>query len=297
MTSLPVAETRSRSYPPSRGGEPTVGLGLKAQHYEDALACSATGLWFEVHAENYMVSGGPRLAWLEAIRHEKPLSLHGVGLSLAGDASPDAEHLARLRALIERYEPFLVSEHLAWSLHGGVYHPDLLPFPRTRQRLARIADNISRTQDALGRSILIENPSLYLALKGHETSEAEFLADLVTATGCGLLLDVNNVHVTANNLGGDAFAYIDALPAQAIGEIHLAGHAVDERLGPALLIDTHDAPIAEAVWDLYGHTLGRIGPRPTLIERDGNLPSFETLMAERGRAVALLTLERNQAHG
>lgn len=297
MTSLPVAETRSCSYPPSRGGEPTVGLGLKAQHYEDALACSATGLWFEVHAENYMVSGGPRLAWLEAIRHEKPLSLHGVGLSLAGDVSPDAEHLARLRTLIDRYEPFLVSEHLAWSRHGGVYHPDLLPFPRTRRRLARIADNISRTQEALGRSILIENPSLYVALKGHEMDEADFLAELVAMTGCGLLLDVNNVHVTANNLGGDARGYIDALPARAIGEIHLAGHAVDERLGPALLIDTHDAPIADAVWGLYSYTLEHIGPRPTLIERDGNLPSFEALMAERDRAVTLMGQERNRAHG
>ncbi len=297
MTSQPVAETRSRSYPPSRGGEPTVGLGLKAQHYEDALACSATGLWFEVHAENYMVSGGPRLAWLEAIRHEKPLSLHGVGLSLASDASPDVEHLVRLRALIDRYEPFLVSEHLAWSRHGAVYHPDLLPFPRTRQRLARIADNISRTQEALGRSILIENPSLYVALKGHEMDEADFLAELAAVTGCGLLLDVNNVHVTANNLGGDARGYIDALPARAIGEIHLAGHAVDERLGPALLIDTHDAPIADVVWDLYSYTLERIGPRPTLIERDGNLPSFEALMAERDRAVTLMGQERNRAHG
>lgn len=298
MTSPPVAETRSRSFPPSRsGGGPTVGLGLKAQHYEDALACSATGLWFEVHAENYMVSGGPRLAWLEAIRHEKPLSLHGVGLSLAGDVSPDPEHLARLKALIDRYEPFLVSEHLAWSRHGGVYHPDLLPFPRTRQRLARISDNISRAQDALGRSILIENPSLYVALLGHEMSETDLLSELVAATGCGLLLDVNNVHVTANNLGGDLHGYIDALPAHAIGEIHLAGHTVDERLGPALLIDTHDAAISDAVWDLYSHTLDRIGPRPTLIERDGNLPAFETLMAERDHAVALLVLERNQAHG
>jgi len=297
MTSLPVAETRSRSYPPSRGGEPTVGLGLKALHYEDALACSATGLWFEVHAENYMVSGGPRLAWLEAISHEKPLSLHGVGLSLAGDAAPDAEHLARLRTLIERYEPFLVSEHLAWSRHDGVYHPDLLPFPRTRQRLARIADNISRAQDALDRSILIENPSLYVALRGHEIEETDLLAELVAKTGCGLLLDVNNVHVTANNLGGDARGYIDALPAHAIGEIHLAGHTVDEGLGPALLVDTHDAPIADAVWDLYSYTLDRIGPRPTLIERDGNLPSFDTLMAERDQAISRLVPERNRAHG
>lgn len=296
MTSQPVAETRSRSYPPSRGGGPTVGLGLKAQHYEDALACSATGLWFEVHAENYMVAGGPRLAWLEAIRHEKPLSLHGVGLSLAGDASPDLDHLARLRALIDRYEPFLVSEHLAWSRHGDIYHPDLLPFPRTRQRLVGIADNISRTQDALGQSILIENPSLYVALRGHEMKETDLLAELVARTGCGILLDVNNVHVTANNLGGDARGYIDALPAGAIGEIHLAGHTVDERLGPALLIDTHDAPIADVVWDLFRYTVERIGPRPTLIERDGNLPAFDVLMAERAHAISLIALEQGRAN-
>lgn len=297
MTSLPVAEPLTKANPPSGGDRPTVGLGLKAQHYGDALACSATGLWFEVHAENYMVPGGPRLAWLDAIRRDKPLSLHGVGLSLAGSHAPDADHLARLKALIDRYEPFAVSEHLAWSRHGQVYHPDLLPFPRTRRRLERVADNVSRTQDALGRSVLIENPSLYLALQGHEMTEAEFLGELVSRTGCGLLLDVNNVYVTANNLGGDARSYIDALPAHAIGEIHLAGHAPDELQGPALLIDTHDAPISDEVWDLYSHALARIGPRPTLIERDGNLPPFEDLMAERERAVGLLAPHRSRAHG
>lgn len=297
MTSFPAAASRTEPLPPSDESGPTVGLGLKAQHYEDALACSATGLWFEVHAENYMAPGGPRLAWLEAIRRDKPISLHGVGLSLAGSEAPDTDHLARLRTVVDRYEPFAVSEHLAWSRHGQVYHPDLLPFPRTRQRLARIADNVSRTQDALGRPVLIENPSLYLALEGHEMSEADLLGELVAATGCGLLLDVNNVHVTANNLGGDAEAYINALPAHAIGEIHLAGHAPDALLGPDLLIDTHDAPIADVVWALYSHTLSRIGSRPTLIERDGNLPPFETLMAERDRALALLTPKRSDHHG
>lgn len=297
MTFFPAAASRTEPLPPSDESGPTVGLGLKAQHYEDALACSATGLWFEVHAENYMVPGGPRLAWLDAIRRDKPISLHGVGLSLAGGEAPDTDHLARLRTLVDRYEPFAVSEHLAWSRHGQVYHPDLLPFPRTRQRLARIADNVSRTQDALGRPVLIENPSLYLALEGHEMGEADLLGELVAATGCGLLLDVNNVHVTANNLGGDAEAYIDALPAHAIGEIHLAGHAPDALLGPDLLIDTHDAPIADVVWALYSHTLSRIGSRPTLIERDGNLPPFETLMAERDRALALLTPKQSDHHG
>jgi hypothetical protein len=227
-----------------------------------------------------------RLAWLVAIRRDKPLSIHGVGLSLAGQAPLDPDHLDRLCSLVLRLEPALVSEHLAWSRHGEVYHPDLLPFPRTRARLARIAENIDRVQDALDRQILIENPSMYLALRGHEMDEALFLSELVSRTGCGLLLDVNNVHVTTHNLGGDPRAYIDALPVAAVGEIHLAGHAPDERLGDALLIDSHDAPVAEPVWALYAHALARFGPRPTLIERDGNVPGFAVLMTERERALA-----------
>jgi uncharacterized protein (UPF0276 family) len=274
----------------------TVGLGLKAPHYADALACSAAGLWFEVHAENYMVDGGPRLAWLDAIRRDKPLSIHGVGLSLAGDAPPDPDHLDRLCDLALRFEPALVSEHLAWSRHGQVYHPDLLPFPRTRARLERIAENIERVQDALGRAILIENPSLYLALRGHELDEVAFLTELIARTGCGLLLDVNNVHVTTHNLGGDPRAYIDALPAAAVGEIHLAGHAPDERLGEALLIDSHDAPVSDAVWALYDHALARFGPCPTLIERDGNVPVFAELMAERDRALGHYGAQRGDRH-
>ena len=271
---------------------PTAGLGLKPAHYEDALACAAAGLWFEVHPENYMVEGGPRLAWLEAIRRDKPLSLHGVGLSLAADETPDAGHLARLKALADRFDPFVVSEHLAWSRRGEVYHPDLLPFPRTRAALERIAENVQRTQDALGRRILIENPSLYLALEGHEMGEVEFLIELSSAiTGCGLLIDVNNVFVSAANLGFSAEACLDALPARAIDEIHLAGHASDPELGEALLIDTHGAPVAEPVWALHQRLVDRIGPRPTLIERDDNLPSFDHLMAERDRAHAVLTRE------
>jgi len=271
---------------------PTAGLGLKPVHYEEALASSADGLWFEVHPENYMVEGGPRLAWLEAIRRDKPLSLHGVGLSLAADEAPDAAHLARLKSLADRFEPFVMSEHLAWSKRGDVYHPDLLPFPRTRAMLSRIIDNVDRAQTALGRSMLIENPSLYLALEGHELGEVEFLAELSRATGCGLLVDVNNVFVSANNLGFSAEAYLDALPAAAIGEIHLAGHLPDPEHGAALLIDSHDAPIAEPVWALYARLIGRIGPRPTLVERDGNIPAFAELMAERDRAHAVLARQQ-----
>ncbi len=262
---------------------PAAGLGLKSQHYAQALAATAPGLWFEVHPENYMSAGGPRLGALTAIRKRHPLSLHGVGLSLAADADPDPNHLKALKALVDRFEPFVVSEHLAWSTHRGVHQPDLLPFPRTQAALTRIADNISRLQDALGRKVLIENPSLYLPLTGHDLSETDFLAALVRQTGCGLLVDVNNAFVSASNLGYAAEAYLDALPAAAIGEIHLAGHSPDEG-GSGLLIDTHGAPVAEPVWALYRRLIDRIGPRPTLIERDDDIPAFAVLMAERDRA-------------
>jgi len=266
----------------------TAGLGLKPQHYDAALACPADGLWFEVHPENYMVAGGPRLAWLEAIRARHAISLHGVALSLAADAEPDAAHLQRLAALAQRIQPSLISEHLAWSTWRGTYHPDLLPFPRTAEVLARIADNVSRTQDALQRRIAIENPSHYLHMNGHDWDEIDFLTELARRTGCGLLLDVNNVYVSASNLGFAAEAYIDAFPGESIMEIHLAGHTPDPNLGAALLVDTHDAPVAPEVWALYARLIARIGARPTLIERDDNLPDFATLFAERQCAEAVL---------
>jgi uncharacterized protein (UPF0276 family) len=265
------------------------GLGLKPNHYSDALDCAAEGLWLEVHPENYMVEGGPRLAWLEAIGSQHPLSLHGVSLSLAADCPPDESHLKRFKALVDRVQPALISEHLAWSAWRGQYHPDLLPFPRTVEALQRIASNIQRTQDALGRSIAIENPTHYLSLPGHEFSEVEFLTELSTRTGCGLLLDINNVHISAHNLGFDASKYLDAFPAKAITEIHLAGHTVDPG-DTQLLIDTHDAPIADDVWLLYRRVIDRIGRRPTLIERDDNIPGFDVLLAERDRAQGLLNI-------
>ena len=266
----------------------TAGLGLKPQYYEAALACPADGLWFEVHPENYMVAGGPRLTWLEAIRARHPISLHGVALSLAADAEPDTSHLMRLRDLARRIEPALVSEHLAWSTWRGVYHPDLLPFPRTAAALARIADNVSRTQEILQRRIAIENPSHYLHIENHSRDEIDFLSELVRRTGCGLLLDVNNVYVSARNLGYSAEAYLDAFPGDAIMEIHLAGHTPDPTLGDKLLVDTHDAPVAPAVWALYARLIARVGARPTLIERDDNLPDFATLYAEREQAASVL---------
>ena len=266
----------------------TAGLGLKPQHYDAALACRADGLWFEVHPENYLVAGGPRLAWLEAIRARHPVSLHGVALSLAADAAPDTAHLARLAALADRIQPALVSEHLAWSTWRGAYQPDLLPFPRTTEALQRVAENVARAQDVLDRRIAIENPAHYLRIEGHTWDEIDFLAELVRRTECGLLLDVNNVYVGACNLGYSAEAYLDDFPGAAVMEIHLAGHTPDPKLGRALLVDSHDAPVAPEVWELYERLLARIGPRPTLIERDDKLPEFAALLAERNRAHALL---------
>ena len=267
---------------------PSAGLGLKPEHFDAALECPADGLWFEVHPENYMAAGGPRPAWLRAIRSRHPVALHGVGLSLAADADPDPAHLKHLAALAQRIEPVLVSEHLAWSTWRGVYLPDLLPFARTRAALARVAANVGRVQDRLGRRIAIENPSHYLRIDGHQFDEIDFLAELARRSGCGVLLDVNNVFVSARNLGFDAAAWIDAFPAGLVEEIHLAGHSRDPLHGDALLIDSHDAPVDAAVWALYRRLVARIGPRPTLLERDGNLPGFEALLAERAQAQAIL---------
>ncbi len=273
----------------------SAGVGLKPAHYEEARAAPADGLWFEVHPENYMVDGGPRLAWLEAIRSRHPLSLHGVGMSLAADAEPDATHLRRLAELVRRFEPSRVSEHLAWSAWRGAYHPDLLPFPRSAESLARICDNIDRVQTVLGRRITIENPSHYLHMVEHEFDEIGFLAELARRTGCGLLLDVNNVFVSGRNIGFAPETYLDRFPGEFVEEIHLAGHSVDPALGEALLIDSHDAPIAPAVWSLYERLIARIGPRPTLIERDDNLPSFAELLAERQQAERVLRAPTRQA--
>jgi hypothetical protein len=264
----------------------TAGLGFKTAHLAEALTSPAEGLWFEVHAENYMVDGGPRLAALMALRERRPLSIHGVGLSIASSSSPDADHLARLARLVERTAPFAVSDHLAWQRWHGVHHADFLPFPRTRRALRRVIANVGRVQDALGRPILIENPSLYVDLPGHEYTEAEFLTELARASGCGLLVDVNNVFVSAHNLSHSAKDAIDAFPGEFVAEVHLAGHSPDP--DSPLIIDTHGSPISEAVWALYARLIERIGPRPTLIERDEHIPAFDALMGERDRAARLL---------
>lgn len=269
----------------------TAGLGFKTQHLDEVLTSRAPGLWLEVHAENYMVDGGPRLAALTAVRERHPVSLHGVGLSLASAQAPDPAHLVRLRALADRIQPTAVSDHLAWQTWNGAHHADFLPFPRTQAALACTAANVERTQEALGRTILIENPSLYIDLPGHELSEAEFLTELARRTGCGLLLDVNNLFVSAANLGFNAQAALDGFASNLVGEIHLAGHGPDGDPASPLLIDTHGAPVADPVWALYERLIARIGPRPTLIERDDDIPPFAVLMTERERAHHILTRE------
>ena len=277
----------------TRSTAPTAGLGFKPEHLDAALSparsATAAGLWFEVHAENYMVAGGPRLAMLEALAERYPLSLHGVGLSLAGPELPDPAHLAALARLEDRFQPFLVSEHLAWSRLDERSFPDLLPFPRTTAALQQIARNIEATQTALGRTILIENPSHYLALEGHGWNETDFLVELVRRTGCGLLLDLNNVAVSAHNLGFDPDGYLDAFPTVLVGEVHLAGNSPDPALD--LLIDSHAAPVSTEVWALFERFVARAGPRPTLIERDADVPPFAEPMRERDRAARVLNPE------
>ncbi|HKO06105.1 MAG TPA: DUF692 domain-containing protein [Alphaproteobacteria bacterium] len=260
-----------------------IGVGLRAPHIAEVLASRPAIGWLEVHSENYM-GGGPALATLLKLRRDYPLSLHGVGLSLGTAEGLDRAHLLRLKELVERSEPFLVSEHLAWSVTGGVYLNDLLPLPLTEETLAVVSRNIALMQETLGRRVLIENPSSYLRFRHSAIPEPEFLAELVRRTGCGLLCDVNNIYVSCTNFAEDAAAYLAAFPGDAVGEIHLAGHFRSERHGRALLIDDHGAQVSDEVWALYGRALERFGMVPTLIEWDMNLPPWATLLAEARRA-------------
>lgn len=270
----------------------TAGIGFKPQHFMPAIEARHAGLWFEVHPENYLADGGPRPRMLAALAAVHPVSLHGVSMSLAGPTPPDAAHLQRLAALVRGLRPALVSEHLAWSRLGARYEPDLLPFVRNTAALQRVARHVMAVQEALGRPIAVENPSHYLALPGHRWDEVDFLCELVRRTGCALLVDVNNVHLSAHNLGFDAARWLARVPAEAVAEIHLAGHSSDPQLGDALWIDSHDAPVAEGTWALYQGLLARIGPRPTLIEWDGRLPGFKRLLQERQRAQRQLASPR-----
>jgi len=263
----------------------SAGIGLKPQHYDEVLQTRPPFGFLEVHAENYMGAGGPPHHYLGRIRELYPVSLHGVALSIGGSSPLDTGHLERLKALLDRYECGLFSEHLAWSTHDGAYLDDLLPLPYTEETLAHVCAHVSETQDTLGRRMLLENPSTYVQFEQSTMSEIDFISEIATRTGCGLLLDVNNVFVSCKNHHMDPAAYIDAFPVRHVGEIHLAGH--DERLndaGAPLLIDAHGSPVIDPVWALYEHTLTRTGPVPTLIERDANVPPLKDLLEETRRA-------------
>jgi len=267
------------------GVEPraTAGIGLRAPHFAEILATRPALSFVEVHSENF-IGNGPALRQLEAARALYPVSLHGVGLSLGSAEGIDRDHLARLKTLADRIDPALVSEHLSWSVNGGVYLNDLLPLPLTEETLTVVCRNVEVMQETLGRRVLVENPSSYLRFHQSRIPEPEFLAELARRSGCGILCDVNNIYVTAENFGLDAVAYLDALPTAAVGEMHLAGHFRAERRGRPLLIDDHGAPVADAVWDLYAHAVRRFRQAPTLIEWDSKLPGLPVLVQEARRA-------------
>ena len=257
------------------------GVGLKPDHYRDVVESRPDIGWFEVHPENYMGAGGPPHFWLEQVRASYPLSLHGVGLSIGAAGGLSIGHLDRLKALIARYEPGLFSEHLAWSTHETTFMNDLLPLPYTRETLALVADHVDQVQTHVGRHMLIENPSTYVGFSSSEMTEIEFLVELAKRSGCGLLLDVNNVFVSAVNHGFDPLAYVDAFPADLIGEIHLAGHAeIDGGDATVLLVDSHDGAVSDRVWGLYRRLIARTGPLPTLIEWDNDIPSWSDLAGQ-----------------
>ena len=268
---------------------PLAGIGLKDAHALPLLQGAAAVDFVEVHAENYLVAGGPRLRRLEQLRERLPLSVHGVGLSIGGAAPLDEAHLDALDALVRRFEPRWFSEHLAWSSHGGTWLNDLLPLPYDDATLQRVCEHIDRVQTRLRRRMLLENPSSYVAYECSTWDEGAFIAEVVRRTGCGALLDVNNAYVSGVNHGRDPWALIEALPVDAIGEIHLAGFAEDrDAAGDRLLIDHHGAPVDAAVWALYQRTLERLGPRPTLIERDNEVPALPVLAAEAAHARAAM---------
>jgi len=267
------------------------GVGLKAEHIDEILSSRPDVGFFEIHAENYMGDGGPPHRRLETIRVAYPISMHGVGLSIGSPRPLDKAHLARLAALARRYEPGLFSEHLAWSTHDQGFLNDLLPLPYTEETLAAVCAHIDQTQEALGRRMLLENPSTYVLFAHSTIPETEFLGEIARRTGCGLLLDVNNVEVCAGNHDFDPLSYLDAFPLEQVGEIHLAGYAeAEDEAGHPLRIDAHDSPVRPGVWALYERVIARIGAVPTLIEWDNDVPDWATLHAEARRA------DRHAAH-
>jgi uncharacterized protein len=266
-----------------------VGTSFKHEHLQAILADERQDCFFEVHAENYMGAGGPPHAALNQIRQAYPVSLHGVCMSIGGPQPLDKAHLQRFAALVDRYEPALVSEHLAWSTHGATYFNDLLPLPYTAATLARVVDHVDQVQEAIGCKLLLENPSTYLIFPESTMSETSFIGELVRRTECGLLLDINNVFVSAANHGFAALDYLADFPLEHVGEVHLAGHArqADDE-GELLLIDSHDCPVADAVWKLFDGVISQCGPIPTLIEWDSDLPDWAGLKAEADAAQIII---------
>ncbi|BBC03327.1 MULTISPECIES: DUF692 domain-containing protein [Bradyrhizobium] len=265
------------------------GTSFKHEHLAAILDEGPQRGFFEVHAENYMGAGGPPHRALEAVRRDHPVSLHGVCMSIGGERPLDKAHLKRFRDLVERYEPALVSEHLAWSTHDTTYFNDLLPLPYTEATLARVCDHIDQVQDAIWRPLLLENPSTYVEFTESTMSETEFIRRVAERTGCGLLLDINNVFVSAINHGFSALDYISDFPLSRVGELHLAGHAEQrDDEGDLLLIDSHDGPVTDAVWKLYEIVITRCGPVPTLVEWDSKTPDWPVLKAEAAAAQAIL---------
>ncbi|SUZ33745.1 hypothetical protein ROE7235_03519 [Roseibaca ekhonensis] len=262
----------------------TTGLGFKPEHFRDLMAQPGAIGFFEIHAENYMGDGGAAHAMLAALRADHALSLHGVGLSIGGAGELDKDHLARLRKLIDRYQPESFSEHLAWSSHGAAWLNDLLPLPYTQETLGAVCAHINEVQDRLGCRMLLENPATYVTFETSTWSETDFLTEITRRTGCGLLLDVNNVFISATNHRFNARAYLAAFPFASVGEIHLAGHDTEELPSGPLLIDSHGAPVADPVWTLYEEVLAWTGPLPTLIEWDTDVPEFAVLLTETARA-------------
>jgi uncharacterized protein (UPF0276 family) len=285
---MTVADPRPSSGLPTR----SVGVGFKPEHFEAIVDTAPKLGFFEVHAENYMGAGGAPHRRLDKIRERYPLSLHGVGLSIGSPGPLDRAHLQRLAAVARRFEPAMVSEHLAWSTHEGAFFNDLLPLPYTRETLARVAEHIDEAQNALGRAILLENPSTYVVFAESTRAETDFLREIARRTGCGLLLDVNNVFVSATNQGFDPELYLADFPLEAVGEIHLAGYAEDaDDAGLPLLIDAHNSPVRDAVWSLYAATIRRLGATPTLVEWDNDLPDWSTLLGEARRAERVIVDE------
>ncbi len=265
------------------------GVGYKPQHFAALLADAGPVGWLEIHAENYMGSGGRPLAQLRHLAERFPISVHGVGLSIGGEGPLDQDHLQRLKHLCDWLQPASFSEHLAWSTHDGAYLNDLLPLPYTPATLTRVCDHIDRVQTMLGRRMLLENPSVYVAFADSAMAETDFLSEITRRTSCGLLLDVNNVYVSGTNQNYDPVAYLDAFPLDAVGEIHLGGHDEDrDDQGRRLLIDSHGAQVVDPVWALYARVIAKGGACPTLIEWDNDVPDWPVLVAEAGRALAVL---------